>query len=273
MSMSANLTIARPADAFDRVAATYDDIFTRSAIGAVQRCQVWRRLLHAFPLGERILELNCGTGEDARFLASRGRSVVACDASRQMIEVASARAQQEGASIEITFHHLATEDLADLPEQAPFDGAFSNFSGLNCVADLHLVAGDLASLVRPGGNVLLCLWNRICPVEIFWHLIHARVQKAFRRFSRSSTARIGERTILIFYPTVHDVQRAFAPWFVLKRHTAVGLFVPPTYFERWAVSHRATLNHLDQLDAAFTEWPIFRNLGDHVVLEFARCTL
>ena len=40
---SVNLTAA--ATAFDRVAHSYDDVFTRSVIGRAQRNQVWQRLL------------------------------------------------------------------------------------------------------------------------------------------------------------------------------------------------------------------------------------
>ena len=63
--------------AFDRVASSYDELFTHTAIGRAQRKQVWEKLLAAFPPGSRILELNCGTGEDARFLAARhpGREI------------------------------------------------------------------------------------------------------------------------------------------------------------------------------------------------------
>lgn len=273
MSVSGSMDIVRPADAFDRVAASYDDTFTHSLIGNAQRGQVWRKLLLAFAPGECILELNCGTGEDARFLVSHGRNVIACDASAKMIEVAASRAQQEVASAYVTFHQLANEDLAHLSGWPLFDGVLSNFSGLNCVTDLHSVADNLAAVVRPGGKALICLWNRICPAEILWYLLHGDINKAFRRFSRNSTARIGERTISVFYPTLRDVRGAFAPSFVLERYEAVGLFVPPSYFEQWATNHRETLHRLDQLDSVFAQWPIFRNLGDHVLLEFRRCTL
>jgi ubiquinone/menaquinone biosynthesis C-methylase UbiE len=273
MNVLASSNFATAANAFDRVAETYDDIFTHSAIGQAQRGQVWRRLLAAFAPGERILEMNCGTGEDARFLGSQGRRVIACDASSGMIEVAAARTQQLSVKSQVAFHQLANEDLGDLPQQALFDGAFSNFSGLNCVVDLRSVANNLASLVKPGGKVLICLWNRVCPPEIVWYLVRGRASKAFRRFSRHATARIGERSISVFYPTAHDVQKAFAPSFMLERREAIGLFVPPSYFEGWAANHRGTLKRLDGLDRMFAGRPVLRNLGDHVLLEFTRCTL
>jgi ubiquinone/menaquinone biosynthesis C-methylase UbiE len=266
---SVNLSAA--ATAFDRVAHCYDDVFTRSVIGRAQRNQVWEQLLAAFSPGERILELNCGTGEDARFLAQKGRSVVACDASSVMIEVAEGRGKLEAGSAGIEYRQLANEDLSALLGQESFDGAFSNFSGLNCVADLQPVARNLAALVKPGGRVLVCVWSRVCVAELAWFLLRGQVSKAFRRLSGKAAARVGGVTIEVSYPTVRTVRRVFSPWFRLESHSAVGLFVPPSYVESWARKHDKLFARLEQLDQIFSRLPIFRVTGDHVLLEFVRC--
>ena len=150
-------------------------------IGRAQRRRVWTKLLTAFPRGSRILELSCGTGEDARYLVQQGRSVVACDASPLMIQVAKRRSPS-GTSANLEFLHLANEDLGFMPGDRPFDGAFSNFSGLNCLDDLRPFASNLAALVKSGSPVLLCLWTRVCVAEFFWYLLHGQPRKACRRF-------------------------------------------------------------------------------------------
>jgi len=272
MSEASTVNWSTATSAFDRVADSYDDLFTRTVIGQAQRKQVWRRLLRVFAPNNRILELNCGTGEDARFLALRGRSIVACDASARMIAIAGARTQQEAKGADITFRQIANEDLGVLSRQKLFDGAYSNFSGLNCMADLQPVARNLASLVRPGGRVLLCLWSRVCVAELVWYLIHGQASKAFRRFTGKATARIGEFHINVSYPTVGDVQRIFSPWFQLERRSAIGLFVPPSYVEGWAREHGTILAHLEKMDRLFARLPVFRDVGDHVLLEFTRCS-
>ena len=258
------------ATAFDGVAESYDEAFTYSMIGRAQRRSVWARLLAAFPRGSRILEVNCGTGEDARYLVERGRSVVACDASHSMIQVAKRRSPL-GDSANLEFLHLANEDLGFMPSEKLFDGAFSNFSGLNCLADLRPFASNLADLVKPGGAVLLCLWSRVCVAEFFWYLLRGQARKACRRFPGKATAKIGDVTIPVSYPTVSDVRRAFAPWFQLRSRSAVGLFVPPSYVEQWMSMHPRILARLEQLDEFSADWPIFRDAGDHVLLELVRC--
>lgn len=258
------------ATVFDEIANSYDKLFTHTAIGWAQRIQVRARLLAAFPPGSRILELNCGTGEDARFLAKRGRSVVACDASTEMLRVA--RNHWEGRNAgKVRYVHMANEELGSWASREAFHGAFSNFSGLNCLADLQPVARNLAKLVIPGGTVLLCLWSRVCVAEILWYLVHGQPQKATRRFSGKATARLGKKTIAVFYPTAREVRRCFSPWFRLRSQRAIGLFVPPSYVEPAMRSHPKLLERMEWLDRLCAGWPIFRSAGDHMLLEFTRC--
>jgi ubiquinone/menaquinone biosynthesis C-methylase UbiE len=258
------------ATAFDGVAESYDEVFTNSMIGQAQRRAVWARLAGAFPRGSRILELSCGTGEDARYLVERGRSVTACDASPMMIEVAKRR-RAIGITANLEFLNVANEDLGSLVGKNVFDGAFSNFSGLNCVADVRPFARSLAALVKPGSPVLLCMWSRVCVAEFFWYLFHGQLKKACRRFPGKATARVGGVIIPVLYPTVRRIRRAFSPWFELRSRTAVGLFVPPSYVEKWMSKHPQMLAGLEQLDKVLGTWPIFRDAGDHVLLELVRC--
>jgi len=267
-----SVTISAAATAFDRIASSYDDVFTRSLIGRAQRKQVWAKLLAAFPPGQRVLELNCGTGEDARFLAKRNRSVVACDVSPSMIDIARRRDLTEGRLANLEYLQLANEDLGLFFSRGhSFDGAFSNFSGLNCVADLGPVAAILATLVRPGGRLVLCLWSRFCLAELIWYVLHGQPRKAVRRISGTASANVAGTTIPVSYPTVRAIRRAFSPWFRLESRSAIGLFVPPSYVEQWIRKHKKFLAHMESLERVFAEWPVLRGIGDHILLEFVRC--
>jgi SAM-dependent methyltransferase len=271
MSAAPIATYSSAANAFDRLADSYDELFTRTAIGRAQRAQVWTQVLATFHRGERILELNCGTGEDARFLAQHGVSVLACDASAAMLEVAASYSVLAERAASIEYRQLANEKLFRLSPKVPFDGAFSNFSGLNCVTDLQPVARNLAALVRPGGRVLICMWSRICLTEILWFLARGKVTRAFRRLPGKATARLGDAAITVSYPTISRLRKAFAPWFRLETRRAVGLFVPPSYVEAWARKNTNALSQLEKLDRMFAAWPLLRDIGDHVLLEFVRC--
>jgi ubiquinone/menaquinone biosynthesis C-methylase UbiE len=256
--------------AFDRMAASYDINFTESVIGRAQRNVVWSVLRRTFRAGDRILELNCGTGEDALFLAGRGVSVVACDASEGMIEIARCRKAELAPEAGIEFQVTRNENLGSLGAGARFDGALSNFSGLNCVADVGAVATELGKLVRAGGAVVICVSTRVCLWEIAWYLARGKFVKAFRRISGETIAHLDGVSVPVWYPTIAEWRRAFSPWFRVRSVRAVGLFIPPSYTESWARKHGGLLRGAEALDRACATWSILRGVGDHVLLELER---
>jgi SAM-dependent methyltransferase len=256
--------------AFDSIAEQYDELFTRSVIGRAQRGQVWDALAKTFKQGDSVLELNCGTGEDAIFLARRGISVVAADVSEKMIAIAMQRHAEEAPQLPIRFRQLASEELHLLQPPCLFDGVFSNFSGLNCVANLGGVAQQLAGLVVRGGPALLCLSGRICVWETLWHLAHGQARRAFRRWRGWNNASVNGIPVLVRYPAVGELRRMFSPWFALRSFTGIGVLVPPSYGETWARRHPRLLRILSALDRELCHVPGLRVAGDHVLLHFER---
>jgi len=264
------ITQHRAALVFDQMAAEYDDVFTRSMIGRAQRDVVWSVLSNTFRSGDHILELNCGTGEDAFFLAQHSISITACDASQQMINIASFRLSTEAPDAAVEFNLLPTERICELQPPTIFDGAFSNFSGLNCVANLKQTAEDLAELLAPGAPLLICLSTRFCVWEMLWFLMRGQFRKAFRRCSGHATAKVGEFTVDVYYPTVRKLQKLFSPSFVIRSYVGVGVAVPPSYVEPWIRTHPKLLNLLRAVDKVIFTLPGFRVLGDHMLLHFER---
>jgi SAM-dependent methyltransferase len=230
---------------------------------------VWEVLRQTFQPGQRVLELNCGTGEDALFLSRMGVSVHACDASERMIAVASRRIATEPRGADIKLEVCPTEQIGSLRNDE-FDGVLSNFSGLNCVTDLGEVAQQLAALVRPGGQLVLCLSSRTCLWETAWYLMHGAPARAFRRWRGHTTASLGEIALQVRYHTMTDIRRLFAPWFVLRDCKGIGVTVPPSYVEHVACHYPSLLRAAEKMDRVVARWPGWRSVGDHVSLIFEK---
>jgi SAM-dependent methyltransferase len=256
--------------AFDSIAPGYDDLFTRSMIGRAQRGAVWEVLFEVFEEGAQILELNCGTGEDALFLARHDMSVIACDGSEGMIQTARKRLEEEDPDAPIDFKLLPTEHLAQLRPGTLFDGALSNFSGLNCVSDLNRAAHDLASLVTSHAPVLICLSTRFCLVETLWFLLHGSFRKAFRRTPGVAYAKVSGYMVKVNYPTLRQVKQSFSPWFRLRSCTGIGVTVPPSYLEPTMRKYPRLLGLLSAIDKHISRLPLLRIMGDHMLLHFER---
>jgi SAM-dependent methyltransferase len=256
--------------AFDQLAPRYDSIFTVSSVGKTQRDVVWQRSLKTFVAGSHILELNCGTGEDALFLAKAGIRVTACDVSARMVAEAHDKIADASLSAEVDLHVLATEDIEQLKPSGPFDGVLSNFSGLNCVRDLRRTAQLLAELLRPGAPLLLCFSTRYCFWELSYYLLQNDSEKAFRRCRGLAQARVGNVEFPVFYPTLTALRKTFAPEFNLISVTGVGIAVPPSYMEVWIAQHPRLLNSFKKLDSVVCRWPLIRTFGDHMLLHMEK---
>jgi len=253
--------------AFDAMANSYDDVFTFSPIGRAQRGQVWRVADQLFLPGMNILELNCGTGEDAIHFGQRGVHVTAVDASSRMI--ARARLRASGLNLPIQFSRLSSELLTAL-RPSVFDGIFSNFSGLNCVRDLYQVARSMRFLLAPGSSALLCLSTRFCLWESAWYGVQGKFTKAARRWSGRSVVRLCDSDVEVLYPTIHELRNAFEPWFRICGVTGIGIYVPPTYLNGHLQNGGRVLERLAVVDRLVCQLPLFRVIGDHMLLQFKR---
>ena len=256
--------------AFDAIAPHFDERYGAWRSVAAQRAAVRRHLLAAFPPGSRVLELAAGTGEDAVFLGSNGRAVAATDGSPAMVTRARAKAEAAGLADRIDVKELLLEDIdTHLVAADRFDGAYSNFAGLNCVEDLGPVARGLARVLPVGAPALLVLFGPLPPGEVVVQLLRGDVRGAFRRLRRGRVhARLGGRSFDVWYHRPRAVRRAFAPWFRLEQVRGIGIFVPPSAAEPMISRVPRLLRVLEVMDRV-TSAPLAL-LGDHVLYRFRR---
>ncbi len=193
---------------FDAIAARYEELWSSTTDGMQQRRQVWRELDQVFEHGQHILDLGCGTGDDAVHLNARGVRTTAIDASEQMAAAARVRG--------VDAQHLAIEDIGSLI--GAFDGVLSNFGAFNCVADPTRAAIALAEKLRPGGTFAMCVLSRFYWRESLRYAFTLDFAQATRRWP----GRASWRGIDVFYRTTGEWQRAFEPRFTLMKEVTIG---------------------------------------------------
>jgi SAM-dependent methyltransferase len=197
---------------FDALAPSYTDLWSGTPEGRGQRQQVWDELDKTFRVGNTagriVLDLGCGIGDDALHLAALGINVDAVDASPRMVEIATSRG--------VAARVLAIEDLAQI--DAVYSGALSNFGALNCIADLHGVARDLAKLLESRAPLVVCVLGRF-----YWReTIRSLAALDFARAVRRWRGRAQWRGIEVRYWSAHQIRAAFGRHFHLLRRVPIG---------------------------------------------------
>jgi ubiquinone/menaquinone biosynthesis C-methylase UbiE len=251
--------------AYDAIAAGYD--------AQVQGDDWMRQVLHAhyarlFTAGDRVLDVGCGTGIDALFLAQRGIQVVAIDFSSSMIAELRSKLLSTPVAERVEARTLAVEDLTQLGNQR-FDGLISAFAGLSAVPDLGQFSRDAAALLRPGGRAVLHLLNRFSLWEWLGYLARGNWPAA-RLVGRLRTREftIGGRAVRhrLYYPEAL-YRQAFAEHFSLRDAYALGSLRPPHTVRRLPAS---LVHQLEWLDVRCGRWPLLRHAGRFFVLDLER---
>jgi SAM-dependent methyltransferase len=266
------VTLPNP-PAFDAIAAAYDSDFTQHPLGQWLRLAVHRQLAAFVQPGDHVLEVGCGTGEDALWLARQGAKVTATDASPAMLEMAARKASAAGVAGRISFAKL---DLLEIkgqqgPLDLPYDKVLANFGVLNCLPERQSLAARLAEWVRPGGRLALVLMAPFCPWEIAWHLAHGKFAAAFRRLRAGEEAHVGNSaTVRVWYPSPHRLCREFAPHFRPVHRAGIGVLLPPSYLGHLVTRRPRFFARIAKWERHLEErWP-WRWCADHYLIILER---
>jgi SAM-dependent methyltransferase len=263
---------------FDAAAASYDTDFSNTQIGLWMREAVWQRIAGLFQAGDRVLDLGCGTGEDARWLARRGVAVTALDSSAAMLAVARQKLAAESAGALVDFLQADLRDLGWQPlynrradDRQYYDGALANFGALNCMADQRQLARWLAGQIKPGGKIALVLIGPVCAWEIGWHALRGDLRRAFRRMTAGQLANTADGSAVpVWFPSIGQLCADYAPYFRPIGRYAIGGVLPPPYLESLVKRHPVLFQTLALLDRKFAgSWP-WPWISDHYLMIFER---
>jgi len=263
-------TVTHNVRAFDAAAASYDETFERSFITEHIRKIVSDRMLYHFHGGQRVLDINCGTGTDAILLAQNGISVTALDASPKMIEITKAKSLTLGVGDLVEARVSSYENL-DVVHQQSYDGAISNFGGLNCTADLEAVAEHVCKLLKPGGVFIACVMNKVCLWEISSFLARGKFKEGFRRFHGDGVdARIADTTVHSWYYTPRQFIKRISHWFDIETVYGINILSPSPNSRSFASNYPQLTRNLLRFDDRVRHIYPFNALGDHFVIEGRR---
>ena len=259
---------------FDTIAHKYDETFTFTQTGKYQRERVWNYLdkLNLNNKDVSALEINCGTGEDAVYLASRFQSVVATDLSSEMIRIATEKSKEK----KISTIDCLVADMLEIRKKLPdrkFDMIFSNFGGLNCLSDdqVQNLSSELKSLSNSDGNLILVIMGRKCLWEKIYFFLKGKISSINRRKIRSGVnANVGTTYQKTYYYSPKEIQNHFSESWNFMRVIPIGLFLPPSYLDPFFSKHLWLLKLLRSAEKIFGRFSFCADYADHYLIHFTR---
>jgi SAM-dependent methyltransferase len=253
--------------AFDSVAADYDGPSGNNALIQRLRERTMAAVTKFAPPGSPIIDLGCGTGLDAIFLAEQGYRVTAIDWSPEMVHRTQDRVSRAGLTERVTVQHLGIHQLDQLP-QSSFAAAYSDLGPLNCIPDLTAAAQLIATALQPGGRLIASVIGKICPWELALFTAKRDWPRARLRFERDLVpAPLNGLTVWTRYYTPREFQSAFtAVGFKRISLRALGVLVPPPYMLAFAERYPRLINFLQGLEDRVADWPVLREWGDHFLI-------
>lgn len=248
------------------MAADYDRHFTNHPLGKILREEVRSVLAPLLRDGDRILEIGCGTGDDAIWLTNKGAQVLATDGSEMMLEQLRARIRRDNIEGIQTEHWDAN---LGFPKNVydPVDLVFSNFGALNCLNNLQDLATRISPNLKPGGHIVFTLMGRFCLWEMIAGLKRLRPDLILRRpRGRAIWHNAAKTPLAVTYFSPNAVKEAFTPHYQICIPRGIGVALPPTYLFPFFERHSKLSQTLQFIERYIWRWPLSWMIADHYVI-------
>src|SRR5947199_9735410 len=276
ISTSGEAYYRRVETGFDNLASSYDTDIAGNEI-TIRMREIFRRvLLDAFHPGERLVEIGCGTGIDAVWLAEQGLEVVATDISQGMVDRVAEKARAMSLK-SLICRKLAAKDIGLLGQEfgfESFDGAYSHAGALNIEPELARVPAQLRPLLRESCPFVSSVINRTSLFEVVFYLSVLRPRKAFRRLGHpvpipiSRSGPLQRYVVPSRFYTPRETRRLFEEHFVLNRLHAMELFVPPANLTREYSLLKPIFAPLEVLETQLSARRPWNQWGHHTIFTF-----
>lgn len=255
---------------FDKAANNYDTTFTNTVIGKAQRKLVYHHFSKILQQKQpkTILEINCGTGEDAVWLAQQHFQVMATDISEKMIDVAKSKNQFDN----LTFDVLDCTKINEKYDANSIDLVFSNFGGLNCLSSIELknFFENASQILTAKGELVLVIMPKSTLWEQLYFIGKGKFSEAFRRKKEFSIANVDGEEVTTYYYNPSDIERLASTNFIIKTKFPIGFFVPPSYLEPFFSSKPRLIDFLNRLEKRITTFSFLSQYADHYIIHLQK---
>lgn len=251
---------------FSIISHQYEELEKTSGLINWMRNRVRLHLLKQLPKKASILEVNCGTGIDAVFLAKNGYQVYATDIAKGMIDYVKNKITKDNLSDNLSCQLLSFTELEKL-KLKKINHIFSNFGGLNCSSEqeLQTVFNSFNDLLLSKGKITLVIMPKVCLWE--FAKIFKGNKTAFRRLKKEGVlANIEGEKVPTYYHSAKKIKQLLTPNFTDFKIENICFLGPTGNRVNFTKKHPLLFRFLTKFDAISNKVPLLRGFGDYYII-------
>ncbi|MEM0133798.1 MAG: class I SAM-dependent methyltransferase [Thermoplasmatales archaeon] len=252
---------------FSEAAPIYDQKIQTNFINVGIREKEVESVLKRYKKGWKVLEIGCGTGEEARkVMKSTGCELTCLDISGGMLNFASSKMDKYGLSDKFIAVKMPASSLGSI--KGKFGIVYSFNGALNNEPILPRFFHALVDAVETGGYFIVSVRNRLSLGEVMADIIGLRFRILFGRIKGDVTVEVVGRGVKSHYFYNSEFLKLVPSCFKLEQIRGLGIFATPSFHEKIRMEGARSL--LRELETAFADFPPFNRLGDETLFVFQK---
>lgn len=252
---------------FSDAASIYDQRIQANFINVCIREKEIEAVLKHYKQGWKVLEIGCGTGEEAKkVINATGCDLTCIDVSKGMIDFASSKMNKSGLADKFVGIKLPASSLGSIKRR--FEIVYSFNGALNNEPLLDGFFRALEDAVETGGYFIVSIRNRLSLGEIIVDFIRLKLGILFGRIEGEMLVEVVGKRVRSHYFFNSEFLRLVPSCFKLQQISGLGIFAIPSFHEKIKADGIKSL--LMKMEAAFSDVPPFNRLGDETLFVFQK---
>ena len=251
---------------FSEASIIYDKKILSNFINVNIRSLEMSTLLKHSKRGMKVLEIGCGTGEEAaRFVLETGNEITCLEISSGMINFARNKMEKLGIADKFTSVKRPASEIGLVGDS--FDLIYSFNGALNTEPRIRETANGIYHSLKDGGVLIFSIRNRRCLGESILYSILGKNERIKDRARETTYVEVVGKKVKSQYYSPGEILSIFER-FKLIQKKGLAIIFPPYLAEK--IPSNFAKRFLTFLEKVLSSLPFFSSLGDEVIYVFRK---
>lgn len=253
---------------WDRYALDYEKLLVKNTVYYLTKEMMHRIVDRQMPTSAevfRVLDVNCGTGNDFPFFFERSWHVTGCDGSKGMLNKTAENYRSYIKEGKLELYSGLLEEMSQKSfEQGSFDLIFSVTGGFSYVNDhqLETINEHLKYFLKDDGKMIVAHLNSLCLPEMIYRALH--LKNPFFRLKQKLKVNIKDEDHTMFLRSPGQLKSIYAKAFGHIKTYPLLAFTPP--YQTQFRPGKQVLDFFREMEIKVLPSAFFTRIADQIVV-------